>query len=136
MGHHLWEPLLSMRQRENTPMPVTVAYQIPTSHRNVLEDGYPQLPVSSGGAKTVSVTASGTTVVSGSSTRLCRVLVTASGTTAATVYDNATAATGTVVGVVPASTAAGTVYDLQMPCANGITVAGSAGGPTLTISFS
>jgi hypothetical protein len=42
------------------------------------------------------------------------------------VYDNASAASGTIIAVIAGSTAAGVVVDLQMPCNNGITIGSNA----------
>lgn len=75
------------------------------------------------------------TVLKAGPGRLCQVLVTAVGTDAALVYDNASAASGTVIGAVPASAPVGSVYAFQMPARNGITVAGSAAMPGLTVSY-
>lgn len=67
---------------------------------------------------------------------LSRVLVTsANGAAAINIYDNASAASGTIVGIVPASAAAGSVYTFGMPVTNGITVGGAATNGALTISF-
>jgi len=91
-----------------------------------------------GGASTVSVAAgaTGNTVVKGSAGRLARILTTtANGAAAVAVYDNASAATGTVIGYIPASASAGTLVDFSMPAALGITVGGSATNPAMTVSF-
>jgi len=96
--------------------------------------------VTSGG-KTTAAVASGTatdTVVKASPGRLCRIAVTAAaGTTTGTtpIYDNATGHTGTILVVVPNNTAVGTVLDVQMPAAAGITVNGGANSPGMTISY-
>ena len=69
--------------------------------------------------------------------RLCRGVVTTagSGTGNVLVYDNATTNSGTVIGVVPATVAVGTMYTFEMPVATGITVANVASGPVLTLSY-
>lgn len=90
------------------------------------------------GSATAAVAASKATVtvVKASAGRLCRVLVTVAGTaTTVSVFDNASAASGTVIGIFPGNSAAGTVYDFQMPAASGITVGGGATNPGMTISF-
>ncbi|MGH3546692.1 MAG: hypothetical protein ACRDQU_00900 [Pseudonocardiaceae bacterium] len=95
------------------------------------------LVTTSGGATTTAI-AAGTvanTVIKASPGRLCRVLVTATGTNAAQIFDNATTNAGTVIGGLPASPALGTSVDFQMPAVNGITVGGNAGNPALTVSF-
>ena len=70
----------------------------------------------------------GVVVVKGAPGRLCRVLVTTTTTTAQaiTFYDNASAGSGTVVGIIPGASTAGTTFDIQMPCTNGITIAQNA----------
>ncbi len=93
--------------------------------------------VSDGGVQTVAI-ASGTatdTVVKASPGRLCRVLVTATNTHELDIFDNASGHTGTIIGVVAANAANGTVAVFQMPAANGITVQGNAANPGVTISF-
>lgn len=92
---------------------------------------------SSGGAATVAVAAgtTGATVVKSSPGRLCRVLITVTGTGSVTVYDNASAASGTVIGITPSAPAVGTTYDFEMPAINGITVAGSSTLPGITVSY-
>ncbi len=83
----------------------------------------------------LAASASSNTVIKASAGRLARVLVTVSGTGEMDIYDNASTNSGTKIGVVPASAAVGSVYDFQMPAANGITVAGSASNPGVTISW-
>ena len=88
-------------------------------------------------ASTAVVPASGgvQTVKAGAG-RLLKVIVTvATTTTACTVYDNASAASGLVLAVIPAATAAGTVYDINLPVSNGITVNGAAAAGSLTIGY-
>lgn len=93
--------------------------------------------VSDGGSSTVAISSGTTadTVVKASSGRLCRVLVTATNTHELDIYDNASGHTGTLIGVVAANAANGTVAVFQMPAANGITVQGNANNPGVTISF-
>ncbi len=96
------------------------------------------LLVSTGGATKTAIAAgaAANTVVKASAARLARVLVTAVGTNAMLIYDNATTGSGTIIGVIPANAAVGSVYDFSMPAANGITVAGNAANPGVTISYS
>ena len=93
--------------------------------------------VSSGGAQTIAIP-SGTatdTVVKAAGGRLCRVLVTATNSNAMLIFDNASGHTGTTIGAVPANAAVGSVYDFQLPAANGITVQGNANNPGVTIGY-
>ncbi len=86
---------------------------------------------------TTQVTPTSLTVVKASPGRLCKVLVTtANGPHAITIFDNASTASGTIIGVVAANASVGTVYDLQMPAANGITIAGTTSAGTITVSYS
>lgn len=96
-------------------------------------NGYP----TTGAASTAAVAANaGTVVVKSSPGRLNKVLVTTAASTGVlTIYDNASAASGTVLAVVPASTAAGTLYSLDMPATNGITVSAPASCAAVTISY-
>lgn len=89
-----------------------------------------------GGSATVAV-AAGTvadTVVKASTGRLCRILVTTVGTNPLQVYDNASGHTGTIIGQLAASAPVGS-YDFQLPAVNGITVAGNAANPAVTVSY-
>jgi hypothetical protein len=56
------------------------------------------------------------------------------GAAAVLVYDNATAASGTVIGVIAATAPVGT-YDFEMPAVNGITVGGASTNPAMTVSY-
>lgn len=77
--------------------------------------------------------AAGTVVVKAAPGRLARVVVTASG--AVTFYDNASAAFGTILFATPASPAVGTVYDVSMPAANGITASAAASSSAVTVLY-
>jgi hypothetical protein len=95
--------------------------------------------VSPGGAATVAIPANTTTdtVVKAVAGRLCRVLVTALGTATGNVFifDNASTATGTVIGMYPGDADIGALFEFEMPAANGITVQGVHNSPGVTISF-
>lgn len=93
--------------------------------------------VTSGGLVTTAVAAAtvGNTVIKASAGRLCRVMVTTVGANTLQIFDNSTTNTGTIIGALPASAAIGSIYDFEMPAANGITVAGSATNPAITISW-
>lgn len=93
------------------------------------------LLVTDGGTATVQITASSAGAVKASPGRLCRVLVGTTATAAVNIYDNTNAASGTIIGAVPAGAAIGTVYAPEMPAAVGIYVGGAAGTPQLTVSF-
>ncbi|MFJ8309812.1 MULTISPECIES: hypothetical protein [unclassified Streptomyces] len=94
--------------------------------------------LSAGGDLSVSIAAgaTGPQVVKTGPGRLGRiVLAAANGAAAITVYDSATVASGPVIGVVPASAAAG-VYDFQLPARSGITVGGASTSPALVVGYS
>lgn len=67
---------------------------------------------------------------------LSGVLVTALGTAAISIYDNASAASGTVIGYIPASTAAGTFIAFNMPAMLGITAGKVSNSPAFTVAYS
>jgi hypothetical protein len=68
--------------------------------------------------------------------RLVSILVTTLGTNAMLIYDNASAGSGKVIGVVPASSPVnGIPLTPRMPAALGITVKGNAANPGVTISY-
>lgn len=84
----------------------------------------------------VAVSASAT-VVKNSAGYLSGVLVSAAGTAQAmTIFDNASAASGTVIGFVPSTATAGSFWPFNMPAANGITCSGSSNNPAVTVAFS
>ncbi len=93
--------------------------------------------VSVGGRVSAAIAAgvSANTVVKASPGRLARILVTATGTNALTIYDNNSSPSGTIIALVPANAAAGTLLDCQAPAANGITVAGNSNNPGVTIFY-
>lgn len=66
---------------------------------------------------------------------LVSVLVTVLKAAAVTIYDSASAASGTILAHIEASAAAGTIRFFHMPFANGIYFAGAATYPGLTIAY-
>lgn len=84
---------------------------------------------------------SATTVIKASPGKLCRAVITAAGTTGDTpIYDNASAGSGTKIGVVPGTTTdptavPGKVFSFDMPALVGITAVGPASSPAFTVSF-
>jgi hypothetical protein len=79
--------------------------------------------------------ASGTTTLKAAPGRLCRIVITVAGTASITVFDNASAASGTVLFISPATTSVGQIFDIQMPAQNGITVSNPASSPGFTASW-
>jgi hypothetical protein len=77
----------------------------------------------------------GNTIIKSSPGRLARILVTATGTAAFVVYDNASAPSGTIIAVVPANALAGTIIDAQAPALNGMTLAGNPDNPGVTVFY-
>jgi len=95
-----------------------------------------ELWVSDGGVVTTSLTAvAGPTVVKGFPGRLCRALVTTTGTVDLFIYDNASASSGTVIGFVTGTAVVGTTINFQMPAALGITAATTVNTPVVTVSY-
>jgi len=93
--------------------------------------------VTTGGqfATPVAASVAADTTIKASPGRLCRVLVTVTGTGAMLIFDNASGHTGTIIGALPASPAVGSVYDFNLPAAAGITVQGNANNPGVTIGY-
>ena len=90
--------------------------------------GFPSLASS-----TVSLTVTG--AVKASAGRLLKVIITTTMSAAATtIYDNASAASGTILFVIPASATAGTIYSIDLPAVNGI-YASFAGTGTVTFGY-
>ncbi len=63
-------------------------------------------------------------------------VVTTTATAAMTFYDNASAASGTILYVTSTSIAAGTIVVLDMPFLNGLTVSQASGSAAVTIAYS
>lgn len=78
---------------------------------------------------------SGVTVVKGSSGRLASVIVIATGTVQLNFYDNASQASGTPIGAVPANAAVGSVYAFNTPAAQGIVANSVANCCSVTICY-
>lgn len=84
-------------------------------------------------------TGAATTVVKGAPGRLVRFVITSAGTSAdnATIYDNASAGSGTILAVIPGGTTlTGGSVNIDLPAANGITVVNVASGPAFTVGYS
>jgi hypothetical protein len=76
-------------------------------------------------------------VAKASEGRLFNIVVTTAGTTSISIFDNASAASGTILFTTPASSPLGSVYFLNMPALLGITVAAQTGTtPGFTLGFS
>jgi hypothetical protein len=84
------------------------------------------------------VIAAGTTsdtAINAGAAFLSHVLVTATGTNQMDFYDNASAGSGNIIGIIPASTAVGTIIPCKAPCALGITAKGNAANPGVTVFY-
>lgn len=82
------------------------------------------------------VTIGTTQTVKAGAGRLLRVVVTAvTATAVTTIWDSASAASGTPLLVIPIAAPVGTVYTPDLPAVNGITVSG-AGTGAITIGYS
>lgn len=112
-------------------------YQVDSGGTNVAGvDAAHNALVSDGGTGTIVVTASSSAVIKAAAGRLCRILTTGTATATAFVYDSTNAASGTIIGSIPATTAIGTMINIQMPAAHGIYFGGASGTPGVTVSFS
>lgn len=91
----------------------------------------------SASATTAIAAAAGTTVVKAGPGHLARVVVTAAGTATdnITIYDNASAGSGTVLGVIPGGGTVGAIVSFDLPALNGITAVNVASGPAVTIGY-
>lgn len=78
---------------------------------------------------------SSNTVVEATPGRIFSVLITSTNTAALVCYDNATTNSGTIVVSIAASAAVG-IYPFNIPLANGLTCAGNANAPGVTIATS
>lgn len=112
------------------------AYEQP-EQGGVVRDSDGRTVVLQAGGTSVAVAAgtAGNTVVKAGPGQLVRVLVTAAGANAMSIYDNATTNTGTIIGQLTAAPPVGTIFLFAMPAALGITIAGSATNPGVTVSF-
>lgn len=103
---------------------------------SLLRESTGQLSVHDGGDRNKAIaSAAGTVVVSGAPSSLVTAVITAAGTASLTCYDNASAASGTVIAVTPATTSVGQIYSFNMPAANGITCSDPTSGPGVTLSY-
>lgn len=89
------------------------------------------------GSTTAIAAAAAASAIKATSGSLISVLVTTTGTAALLLYDNATTASGTIIGVIPANAAAtGVPFVFNMPAANGIWCASGTNSPAITINWS
>jgi hypothetical protein len=100
-------------------------------------DAY-QYPVHASYAFPLAAGAGPAAVVKGAPGRLCTVICTApgGGSVGIIFYDNASAASGTIIGEIPATATLGQQFQIDMPAANGITANASAGSPAVTVGYS
>jgi hypothetical protein len=82
-----------------------------------------------------SVASATSVAIKGGAGILCQAIVTTVGTGTCTFYDNPSAASGTVLFVIPASAALGTIYAIRMPAMNGIYAVSAASGPVVAVSY-
>ena len=79
--------------------------------------------------------AGGAAAASAAPCRLCRLVVLAAGTAATLIYDNASAASGTLLYSLKASPTVGDIVDLQIPASAGIYVAGAANTSSVLVTY-
>lgn len=86
--------------------------------------------------KTTPVTLGGLQTIKQGAGRLLKVVVTTvTAAAAVTIYDNASAASGTPLLVIPIGAAAGTVYDVNLPAAAGITIQSTGATGNITVGY-
>jgi hypothetical protein len=105
--------------------------RLPAQYTEVDLAGYPVHPAYA----TPVASAAGTVVIKGRAGRLCSITVTTTGSGLIVVYDNASAASGTIIASLPASPALGE-YPIDMPAANGIVISAPASSPAVTVAYS
>lgn len=96
------------------------------------------LAATGGGSSTVAVPqgVAALIVVKATHGTLAQITITTAGTSSIAIYDNATAASGTVLFATPAVSALGTIYKINATAANGITVAAQTSTtPAFTLSY-
>lgn len=92
--------------------------------------------VAFGGTTAVGVPGnSGVTVVKNGAGRLASAIVIGTGTAQLNIYDNASQASGTVIGAVPANAAVGSVYAFNSPAAQGIVANSVANCCSVTLCY-
>lgn len=105
--------------------------------KNAISTPYDDAGFPADAAFTTAVTLGGTVVVKPSAGRLLKVVITTvTASATCTLYDNASTNAGTPLLVIPAAAAVGTIYDVRLPAANGITVYSSGATGAITVGWS
>jgi hypothetical protein len=103
---------------------------------NQIVTDYDDAGIAATAVKTFPITLGALQVVKGAPGRLLKVSVTtATASATVNVYDNASAGSGTPLLAIPAAAAAGTVYDVNLPAANGITVQSTGATGNITVGY-
>jgi hypothetical protein len=110
------------------------------SYDSIRKDTYTAGPLwaTEGGstATAIAAAAAGPTVIKATAGRLSTVLTTVTGTTTpVTFFDNASACSGKIIGLIPAASVAGTIVKIDLVAALGITACGGTLSPGLTVGF-
>lgn len=104
--------------------------------QNAIVTPYDDSGIAANAIHTLAHTAPLLQTVKASPGRLLKVVVTTVTAAAAiTIYDNASAASGTILLVIPIAAAAGTIYDVMLPAALGITVQSTGATGAITIGY-
>jgi hypothetical protein len=104
--------------------------------KNQIQTPYDDAGFPAQAASTTTVTLGGTVVVKPSAGRLLRVIVTTvTASAVATIYDNASTNSGPPLMVIPIAAAVGTIYNIDLPAVNGITIASSGATGAVTIGY-
>jgi hypothetical protein len=92
-------------------------------------------PTSNGSQYLEFAASSSDQVVSALPGSIVKVIPMTAGSAATSIYDNATAGSGTLLLTIPATPTVGVPYTLNLPCANGITIKGAANTSAVGVSF-
>lgn len=117
----------------NTPVPGNLAVGAED-----LGDGTGAILVGIGSSNTSAV-GSGVatnTVIKNRAGRLAQILVTVSGANQLVAFDHPSAPSGTIIGFIAASSAAGTIGTFNATASGGITLSGASGNPGVTVYWS
>ena len=109
---------------------------MPELAKNAIITQYDDAGFPAQAAFTTPVTLGGTLAIKAGAGRVLKVIVTTvTASAVATIYDNASAASGTPLLVIPVAAAVGTIYDVQLPAANGIYVSSAGATGAITVGW-
>ena len=95
------------------------------------DEGFPVNPVFA-----TAITLGQLNTLKASAGRLARVVVTTLTATASTIYDSSALAAGTILFVIPTAAPIGTIYMIDLPYVNGLTVQSTGSTGAVTVGYS